>query len=100
MKHDIENIEQNLQIWCSVDKGLLALSQSLTSAGVTDARDVITSARQSLAQLMDSVQDDIYAQAQLAVAARAVGGQQYRSSTARKTMRPQRARLFVVRNGS
>jgi len=100
MKHDIENIEQNLQIWCSVDKGLLALSQSLTSAGVSDARDVITSARQSLAQLMDSVQDDIYARAQLVAGTRAVGGQQTRSSTAHKAMPAPRAKLFVVRNGS
>ncbi len=100
MKHDIENIEQNLQIWCSVDKGLLALSQSLTSAGVTDARDVITSARQSLAQLMDSVQDDIYARAQLVAGTRAVGGQPNRSSTAHKAMPAPRAKLFVVRNGS
>jgi hypothetical protein len=100
MKHEIENIEQNLQIWCAVDKGLLALSQSLTSAGVTDARDVITNARQSLAQLMDSVQDDIYARAQLAVATSAMGGEPNRSTTMPKAMPAQRAKLFVVRNGS
>jgi hypothetical protein len=100
MKRSGEPIGQSLQTWCSIDRGLCNLSLSLTSAGVTDARDVIMSARQSLAHLMDSIQDDIYARSLVPAQADTAGLHRSRPASPGYRTGNNQERLVLVKNGS
>ena len=62
MGRKTNNMKDDFKAWCTIDQQLYSLGQSLKAAGVSSAGDTIVDMRHSLARLMESVQDDIYAE--------------------------------------